>query len=153
MNSHVPCIYWRYFCPIILKLEVLFFLFFGPLIFRLEDWTKKPRVNLQESVLGEEPSGGMNMMKSLEKTGDVSPWENQEDLQRLLRQVIYIQLQVFALEKATAWHKFGENCNLNTDLVLSEGCSVEKHFPDCDLDIECLVASPYLNHHQMRYTD
>lgn len=83
----------------------------------------------------------------------MSPWENQEDLQRLLRQVVYIQLQAFALEKATAWHEFGENRNLNTDLVLSQGCSVGKHCPDCDLDIEYLVASPYLNHHQMRYTD
>lgn len=50
-------------------------------------------------------------------------------------------------------YSYGENYNLSTDFVLSQGGSVGKHFHDCGLDIECLVASPYLNHHQMRYTD
>ncbi|XP_014389181.1 PREDICTED: LOW QUALITY PROTEIN: zinc finger protein 554 [Myotis brandtii] len=105
-------------------------------------------------VLGEEPSGGMNMIKlSREDWGCSHLEENQEDLQRRLRQVVYIQLKAFALRKATAWHEIGENCNLSRDLVLSQGGSVGKHFHDCGLDIECLVANPYLNHHQMRYTD
>ena len=61
-------------------------------------------------------------------------------------------LQAFSQEKAIDWYKFGENCNLSSDLVLSRD-SIGRQFYDYDLAIASLVSDPFLNHHQMGYSD
>ncbi|KAF6307469.1 zinc finger protein 554 [Rhinolophus ferrumequinum] len=121
------------------------------------DWETK--LKSQESlykkvVLREEPSSGMNIIKLPgEDCGYGQFDEKREDPQKLLSQMTYLQVKAFAREKATAWQEFGENCNLSSDFVSSQGGAVGKHFCDCDLDIESLVADPFLNHHQMGCTD
>lgn len=60
---------------------------------------------------------------------------NCEDSQRLLRQMGYPQIEAFSQEKAIDWYKFGENCNLSSDLVLSRD-SIGRQFYDYDLAIK-----------------
>ncbi|XP_074207277.1 zinc finger protein 554 [Camelus bactrianus] len=105
-------------------------------------------------VLAEEPPGDMNIIKlPREDQGCGQLEEIHEDPQRLLRQMGYIHVEAFAQEKATAWYEFGEHCNPSSDLVISQGVSIERHFHDGDLAIESLVSDPLLNHHQVGYTD
>ncbi|XP_025772119.1 zinc finger protein 554 [Puma concolor] len=115
---------------------------------------KSQESSCKKVVWGEEPPSGMTIVK-LPK-GD---WgygqleENREALHRLLRQLAYPQAEVFAQRETTAWHEFGEACSMSSDLASSQGGSIEEHSHDCGLDIESLVANPFLNHHRMAYTD
>ncbi|XP_047633549.1 zinc finger protein 554 isoform X3 [Phacochoerus africanus] len=121
------------------------------------DW--KTRLKSQESiyrkdVFGEEPPGTVNIIKlPREDWGDAQLEEKHEEPQGLLRQMGYLQIEAFTQEKATAWHEFGENCNLSSDPVLSQRGSIGRHFHDCDLAIESLASDPFLNCHQMGYAD
>ncbi|VFV40821.1 zinc finger protein 554 [Lynx pardinus] len=114
---------------------------------------KSQESSCKKVVWGEEPPSGMTVVK-LPK-GD---WgygqleENREALHRLLGQLAYPQAAVFAQRETTAWHEFGEACSTSSDLALSQGGSIEEHSHDCGLDIESLVANPFLNHHRMAYT-
>lgn len=105
--------------------------------------------------MGEELPGGMNITElPREDWGHGRRREKPEGSQRLLSQTAYLQANAFARKKATAWHEFGENCILSSGLVSSQGNrAVGKHFYDCDLDVESLVADPFLNHHQMGHID
>ncbi|XP_058393606.1 zinc finger protein 554 isoform X2 [Diceros bicornis minor] len=121
------------------------------------DWVNRLKNHesiYKKVVWREEPPGGMNIINlPREDWGCGELQKNREDPRRLLRQMACIHVKTFAQENATAWCEFGENCNLSSDLVLSQGDSIGKHFRDCDLDIENWVADPFLNHHQMGYTD
>nr|XP_044607998.1 zinc finger protein 554 isoform X1 [Equus asinus] len=120
-------------------------------------WENRPENHesiYKKVVWREEPPGGMNIIKlPREGWGCGRLEENQEDPQRLLRRMAYIHVKAFAQERATAQYEFGENYNRSSDPVLSQGGSVGKHFQNCDLDIENLVADPFLNHPQRGYTD
>ncbi|XP_006904259.1 zinc finger protein 554 [Pteropus alecto] len=106
----------------------------------------------KEVVLEEEPLGGTKLPR--EDWGRGQRKEKHEDSQRLLSQMAYLQGKAFAHEKATAWHEFGKNCIPSSGLVSSQGnCAMGKHFYDCDLDVESLVANPFLNHRQVGHID
>ncbi|XP_060485794.2 zinc finger protein 554 isoform X2 [Panthera onca] len=113
---------------------------------------KSQESSCKKVVWGEEPPSGMvKLPKGDWGCGQLE--ENREVLHRLWRQLAYPQAEVFAPRETTAWHEFGEACSMSSDLALSQGGSVEEHSHDCGLDIESLVANPFLNHHQMAYTD
>ncbi|XP_058584399.1 zinc finger protein 554 isoform X1 [Neofelis nebulosa] len=113
---------------------------------------KSQESSCKKVVWGEEPpSGIVKLPKGDWGCGQLE--ENREVLHRLLRQLAYPQAEVFAPRETTAWHEFGEACSMSSDLALSQGGSVEEHSHDCGLDIESLVANPFLSHHQMAYTD
>ncbi|XP_060272315.1 zinc finger protein 554 [Ovis aries] len=128
----------------------------GTLRASCSDWETKLRSQqsvYKKVVLEEEPLGGMNITKlPREDWGYTESGGNCEDSQRLLRQMGYPQIEAFSQEKAIDWYKFGENCNLSSDLVLSRD-SIGRQFYDYDLAIASLVSDPFLNHHQMGYSD
>ncbi|XP_057565569.1 zinc finger protein 554 isoform X2 [Hippopotamus amphibius kiboko] len=119
------------------------------------DWETKLKSQqsvYKKVVLEEESLGGMNIVKLPREGWGCAQLEgNCEDPQRLSRQMGYFQIEAFVQEKATAWHEFGEKCNLSSDLFLSQGF-LGRRFHDCGLAIESLVSDPFLNHHHMGYT-
>ncbi|CAK7292515.1 Zinc finger protein 554 [Vulpes lagopus] len=120
----------------------------------LETSLKSQESIYRKVVLEEEPPSGMNIIKlPKEYWGCDQLEESHEDPHRLLKQMAFTQVETLAQKEATAWHEFGDPCSINSDLALSQGDSLEKHFLDCDLNMESLVANPFLKHHQMGYTD
>nr|XP_012624822.1 zinc finger protein 554 isoform X1 [Microcebus murinus]XP_012624823.1 zinc finger protein 554 isoform X1 [Microcebus murinus] len=119
------------------------------------DW--ETRLKNQEStykkvVCGEEPSSGVNIIRlAVEDWGCDQFKENHDDPQGLLRQMASIQIKAVAQQKATAWCGFGDNSNLSSDFVLSQGRSVGKSIRDSELDIESLASDSILKCHQMGY--
>nr|XP_025875076.1 zinc finger protein 555 [Vulpes vulpes] len=120
----------------------------------LETSLKSQESIYRKVVLEEETPSGMNIIKlPKEDWGCGQLEESHEDPHRLLRQMAFTQVETLAQKEATAWHEFGDPCSMNSDLALSQGDSLGKHFLECDLNIESLVADPFLKHHQMGYTD
>nr|XP_004395429.2 PREDICTED: zinc finger protein 554 [Odobenus rosmarus divergens] len=120
----------------------------------LETSLKSQESIYKKVVLEEEPASGMNIIKLPREhwaCGQLE--ENHEDSHGHLRQMAYTQAEAFAPKETTAGREFGETCSMNSDLALSQGGFVGKHFHDCDLDIESLVADLFLKHHQMGYSD
>ncbi|XP_047562660.1 zinc finger protein 554 isoform X3 [Lutra lutra] len=120
----------------------------------LETSLKSQESVYKKVVLEEEPAGGTDARKLPREDWECGQLEkNHEDSRRLLRQMAYAQAEAFAPKEATAWHVFGETCSTDSDRSLSQGGFRGGRFHDCDLDIESLVADPFLKHHRVGYSD
>ncbi|XP_058138236.1 zinc finger protein 554 isoform X2 [Dasypus novemcinctus] len=121
------------------------------------DWEtelQSQKSTYKKIILGEEPPGGINIIKFSGESGECGQFEGKlEDPQRLLRPMAYIQARAFSQEGASTWCDFGENCNLSSNLGSSQRSSTSKHFRECDLRIESLGPDSFLNSHQMEYAD
>ncbi|XP_023368407.1 zinc finger protein 554 [Otolemur garnettii] len=122
----------------------------------ISDWETK--LKNQEStskkvVLGEEPTSGMSIRLTIEDWGSVQCKENHDDPQGLLRQMASIQVKTIAQEEATTWCGFGDVSNLSSDLIISQGSSLEKCISTSELDVKNLASDLILNCHQMQYAD
>ncbi|XP_062968326.1 zinc finger protein 554 [Cynocephalus volans] len=115
---------------------------------------KNQELTYRKVVFGEELSGGTNVIRLTRKDWECGQLEeDHKDPQGLLRPVACIQIEAATHEKATAWHEFGENGNLSSDLVLSQRSSIGRHFHDCDLDIKSMISDSLINYHQMGHED
>ncbi|XP_077616816.1 zinc finger protein 554 isoform X2 [Crocuta crocuta] len=115
---------------------------------------KSQALSCKKVVCGEEPPRGMNITKfPKEDWGHGELEGNREDPYSLSRQVANPQVEVFAQRETTACPELGGACAMSSDLALAQGDSVGKHFRDCGLDLESLVADPFLHQHQMGFTD
>uniref|UniRef100_A0A8C0WCA7 C2H2-type domain-containing protein n=1 Tax=Castor canadensis TaxID=51338 RepID=A0A8C0WCA7_CASCN len=92
----------------------------------------------KQVCVGTEPSGVSSLGLPRRDQGRGQSEKNHKDPQGPLRQMVHVQIQASAQERA--WPTFGENGCLSSDLVLSRENSIGKALGDCDQGVVGLAS-------------